>query len=211
SAYNEGKGIKMTIVFTPLSSPDPSKKRRANAKPTPIMKINNFFHGELSFPDALNEIFLVLDQVDLLEDSQLFQGKDLDNEDRDSFILTYTVPRRVSTAVQINDAKDFGEMLDEATYKDAAKVKFFVVEQKGEKGDEDEDSDEEEDQRARKKKKAGPSAEEVEQNRIIRELEQKYHCEDRSCRKTPCYVTGPKAFHVHLTFQHLQFWSAGIV
>jgi hypothetical protein len=40
SLYNDDKGIKVTIIFTPLLSAAPVKKRRANAKAPVITKIS---------------------------------------------------------------------------------------------------------------------------------------------------------------------------
>lgn len=119
----------MTIVFSPLPTPAVGKKRCANARPTTVTKINNYFHEETSLPEILFSVFTILNQHDLLEGSCLFHGLDVNNNNTDTFTLTYTIPQCVSTEVRITDAKDFGEMVDEATYKDTAEVKFFVVEQ----------------------------------------------------------------------------------
>ena len=56
-----------------------------------------------------------------------------------------------------------------------------------------------------------PSTEEVAQAQLIQELERRYRCEDKHCGKTPCFVAGPDAEHIHLTHMHLRIWVAAIV
>jgi hypothetical protein len=56
-----------------------------------------------------------------------------------------------------------------------------------------------------------PSPEEVEQAKTIQDLERRHSCEDRHCNKTPCYIAGPEAEHIHLTYMHLRTWAAAIV
>jgi hypothetical protein len=186
-----------------------------------------------------------VNRQDLLQSSSLFRG--IHTMDNDPFTLEYSIPRRISDRVRIEDVVDFEQMVDEATKKAAAEVKFFVIEQVwspvssfifltllqlfqmvvDDNGDNELESDDGESGPTRKKKKVGdymrlspsfttitkvgPSREEVEQSRIIAELEQRYHCEDRSCSKSTCYLAGPRAQHVHLTFQHLRTWAAAIV
>lgn len=62
-----------------------------------------------------------------------------------------------------------------------------------------------------KKKAKGPSAEEVNQNKIIANLQTLYRCEDRKCSFDFCWLNGQTASHVHLTHLHLRTWSAALV
>lgn len=56
-----------------------------------------------------------------------------------------------------------------------------------------------------------PSKEEIAQAKIIEELMRRHRCEDKQCSRTPCYITGPNANHVHLTHMLLRAWAAAIV
>jgi hypothetical protein len=126
SLYNDNQGIKMTIVFTPLHQPlEARKKRRANAKPTVITKIDHFYEA-LPLRDFLAKaIGTNLKREDLFEHSWIFQGQEL--EDGDSFSLSYTIPRRVTDQVEIDNDKDYAQMVDEATNKAPCEVKLFIV------------------------------------------------------------------------------------
>ena len=55
------------------------------------------------------------------------------------------------------------------------------------------------------------SEEEKVQAVIILDLERCHRCNDKQCSKTPCYVAGPEAEHIHLTHMHLRMWAAAIV
>ncbi|EDR07888.1 uncharacterized protein LACBIDRAFT_298195 [Laccaria bicolor S238N-H82] len=213
SLYNNNKGIKMTIVFTPLlPPPDPRKKRRANAKATVVTKIDHF-HEDVPLRDFLSKtIGTNLKRDDLFENLWLFQGQELD--DADSFSLSYTIPRRVTDVVDIDNDKDYVQMVTEATNKPPFEVKLFIVEnQIGNGADElEEEAEHEEAAASRKKQKTSiPSREETAQAKIIQDLEHRHRCEDRQCGKTPCYVAGPNAKHIHLTHMHLHTWAAAIV
>ncbi|KJA25411.1 hypothetical protein HYPSUDRAFT_109643, partial [Hypholoma sublateritium FD-334 SS-4] len=213
SLYNDGKGIKMTILFTPLVTPtDAGKKRRANAKPLVMTKIE-YFHEDVPLRDFLTKILASLKRQDLFESSWLFQGHELDRGD--CFALSYTIPRRVTDQVVIGDGKDYKEMVHEASSKLPHEVKVYMVENQIGGGDNDareEEGDDEEVTGSRKKQKTNvPSKEETAQAKIIQELERRYRCEDKQCATTPCYVTGPNADHVHLTHMHLRTWAAAIV
>ena len=128
SLYNDGKGIKLFLIFTPLlAHPTNGKRPRSNAKPPTITKINHF-HEDYGFRDLLVKLVNVLERDDLLNGSWLYHGSELDNGD--SFSLAYTIPRRVTVQVRITCEEDFVQMRDEATKKIAAEVKFYIVENK---------------------------------------------------------------------------------
>lgn len=129
SLYNEGKGIKMTIVFTPLPPAETAQKRaRKNAKPTTTSVIEHF-HEDMPLADVIVKIlFVALKRNDLIEHSCLWHDQEPD--ETDSFSLSYTIPRRVTNPVRINKGKDFEQLLHKATRSKPHEVKFYIVENK---------------------------------------------------------------------------------
>ena len=57
----------------------------------------------------------------------------------------------------------------------------------------------------------GPTPEEINQNKDIACLTQRYACKDQLCKFTTCYPMPPDAIHIHLTHLHLNMWAAAIV
>ncbi|KAF8812901.1 hypothetical protein BYT27DRAFT_7004650, partial [Phlegmacium glaucopus] len=211
SLYNNSKGIKMTLLFTPLIAPlETGKKRRANAKPPVTTKIK-YFHEDILLCDFLIKALDSIKRHDLFECSWIFQGRELDTDD--CLTLSYTIPQRVTDQVIVSNQRDYKQMIDEITSKSPFKVKVYIVENKtGGEDDSEEEAEHDKVTGSRKKQKNNPpSKEEVAQTKIIQELERQYHCEDKQCGMTPCYVTGPNAEHVHLTHMHLRTWAAAIV
>lgn len=128
SLYNDGKGIKMTLLFTPLlAPPEAGKKRRANAKP-PVMTRIEYFHEDVPLRDFLIKTLTSIKRRDLFESSWLFQGRELDGND--CFIFSYTIPRRVTDQVIISDEKDYKQMVVEALSKSPFELKVYIVEKK---------------------------------------------------------------------------------
>jgi len=128
SLYNDGKGIKLFLIFNPLCArPTNGKRPRSNAKPPTITKINHF-HEDFRFRDLIVKLVNLVEQDDLLDGSWLYHGSELNNGD--SFSLAYTIPCRVTVQVRITCEEDFVQMKDEATKKIAAEVKFFVIKNK---------------------------------------------------------------------------------
>ncbi|KDR71157.1 hypothetical protein GALMADRAFT_25054, partial [Galerina marginata CBS 339.88] len=212
SLYNDGKGLKMTLLFTPLLAPlEAGKRRRANAKPPVTTKIEHF-HEDVPLCDFVIKALDSVKRTDLFGLSWIFQGHELDTDD--CFTLSYTIPRRVTDQVTVSNEKDYSQMIDEITSKSPFEVKVFMVENKTGGGEDDSEEDAEHDEVAgsrKKQKNNPPSKEEVAQTKIIQELERQYRCEDKQCGMTPCHVTGPNAEHVHLTHMHLRTWAAAIV
>jgi len=130
SLYNNGKGIKIFLMFTPLPTrPTNGKRPRSNAKAPTVTKINHF-HEDFGFRDFLIKLVSLLEREDLLEGSCLYQGGELDNDSEDSFSLAYTIPRHVTVQVRITNEGDFVQMRDEATKKLSAEVKVYIIEKK---------------------------------------------------------------------------------
>jgi hypothetical protein len=127
SAYNDNKGIKATLLFSPIPTANRSKKHRANAK-APVVSRLTYFHEDFAFQDFLSKMILLIAREDLIAHSWLYQGQELDEPD--SFTLSYTITRRVTEQIAINNGRDFKQMVEEATKKQAAEVKVYIVEQK---------------------------------------------------------------------------------
>jgi len=118
----------MTIIFTPLPSVAPGKKRRANAK-APVVKKISYFHESFALKDFLSKVFIILKRDDLIEHPWLYHGHERDEPN--SFSTSYTVPWRVVEQVEINEDEDYQQMVkEEATQKISAEVKVFIIEQK---------------------------------------------------------------------------------
>jgi hypothetical protein len=118
----------MTLLFTPLvATPEAGRKRRANAKP-PIMTRIEYFHEDVPLRDFLIKTLTSIKRPDLFESSWLFQGRELDGND--CLMLSYTIPRRVTDQVIISDEKDYKQMVDEASSKSPFELKVYVVEKK---------------------------------------------------------------------------------
>lgn len=245
SMYNNNKGIKATIIFTPLPEENPSKKHRANAKPVTISKITHF-HKDVGIKEFIVKVLQTIHWEELIEFSWLYRAGE-EMEQADSFSAAYSIPQRVVEPITINDEEDFKQMVEEATKKANAEVKIMITENKVclasfllrllfmslyrlfyE---------------VRLKKTSlrvmtmtlrlqrrryvcslitataapdaiqtqEPSPEEVAQATIIRDLEWRHICEDCACSKTPCYIAGPEAEHVHLMHMHLRTWVSAIV
>ncbi|KAF8149570.1 hypothetical protein B0H34DRAFT_637620, partial [Crassisporium funariophilum] len=223
SLYNNGKGLKMTLLFTSLLAPlEAGKRCRANAKP-PVTTNIEYFHEDFPLRDFVIKALDSVKHTDLFGLSWILQGHELDTDD--CFTLSYTIPQRVTDQVIVSNEKDYNQMIDEITSKSPFEVKVFIVENKTGGGEDNSEEDAEHDKVAGswKKQKISdmlplapqqnypPSKEEVAQTKIIQELERQYCCEDKQCGMTPCHVTGPNAEHVHLTHMHLRTWAAAIV
>lgn len=117
----------MIVNFTPIHVADRSKKRRANAKAPSVTKILHF-HEDFTLRDVLSKILTQIKGERLIAHSWLFRGQELDEPD--SFSMSYTIPRRVTEQITINEESDYHEMIEEATKKTAAEVKVYIVELK---------------------------------------------------------------------------------
>ena len=115
----------MTLLHTPLLAPlNTGQKRRANAKPPVITKIE-YFHEDVPLRDFLTKVLISVKRQDLFESSWLFHSHELDRGD--SFTLLYTIPRRVTDQIVISNGRDYKEMVDEATNKSPHEVKVYIV------------------------------------------------------------------------------------
>ncbi|PPQ83381.1 hypothetical protein CVT24_001451 [Panaeolus cyanescens] len=168
SQFNDNSGIKASLTFTPLPAENLSKKCRSNAKPKAIIQIT-YFHKDFTLQDVLVKAFDILDCRDLLEASWLYHGRSLDTPD--SFSTTYTIPRKVTLPVILNNVTAFKQMVKEATTKANAEVKLFFVENKVPVAAERADDESEGEDEPPTKKQKGLTTEEIEQSHIITDLE----------------------------------------
>ncbi|KAF6742072.1 hypothetical protein DFP72DRAFT_831623, partial [Ephemerocybe angulata] len=214
SDYNDNCGIKMIVMFAPFKKA--GKKRRANAKPATLSFIG-YFHEDMPFCDWVVKLVETVKRRDLLEHSTLYNSDA--NSNNNSFTVTYTVPCRFTAEVGIESSDEYAELVEQAknsdTAKEGARCKVFVTKHE-----------------IKEQMKEGTSCcahaiahaawssvltiiglspEEKEQDEVIASLILKYCCNDRECSRTPCYVAGPNAQHVHLTHQHLRMWAAALV
>ncbi|KAF6751577.1 hypothetical protein DFP72DRAFT_816385 [Ephemerocybe angulata] len=207
SAYNENKGVSMTVTFTPFDQP----KGRANAKPKTLSKIG-YFHEDYDYKDWFLKVLQAVGREDLWNMCWICDGRDQSDDDR--FTVSYTVPRKVTSEVMITDKADFDEMVTQATSRPSNEGQPVSL-RRNRDSDDDEDSDDtDKDSGKRKKKKKRKqvhNSEEKAQNDIIKKLTTRHTCNDKACPKTPCYIAGPTAEHIHLTHQHLRLWAAAVV
>ena len=118
----------MVILFTPLPKPTANGKWRcANAKPASVSKISHF-HEDFELRDFLTKMLDIHKCVDLLNGSSLYRGDEVN--DNESFLLSYTIPRRVIEPVLITCEEDFMQMRGDATKKLEAEVKVYIVKNK---------------------------------------------------------------------------------
>ncbi|KAJ2936905.1 hypothetical protein H1R20_g190, partial [Candolleomyces eurysporus] len=188
----------------------------------PTRSFITYFHEDTSFQDWIFKLVDVIERRDLLEQSLLYNAIALSRDaGPNSFSVSYTVPRKVTSETEVKKAEDFDELVVQAKAtdgtKEGARCKVFVTEHKvavhsaaGEAATSSDESDEDEKTKKKKRKKIELSPEEKTQDEIIAKLTIQHACNARSCSRTPCYVAGPEAEHIHLTHQHLRLWAAAI-
>ncbi|KIM74431.1 hypothetical protein PILCRDRAFT_92599 [Piloderma croceum F 1598] len=222
SNFNDGKGIKVSLCFTPLLLPlTNGKKCRKNAKATPENRVF-FLHEDQTLQNLVDRAIDSINKTDKLtycvgNRSGLFAG--------DNFTLKYTINCSDSKDIQITNLMDFANLINEIKQLNppAAGFKLFMNDasadlklnsmdslhqEHGE--DDDEDSDEDDQENPTKKKNSGPTPEELSQNENIARLTRMYACKDWSCKFTTCYPMPPDVTHIHLTHLHLNTWAAAI-
>ncbi|KAJ6537522.1 hypothetical protein DFH09DRAFT_1369087 [Mycena vulgaris] len=211
SKYNDGKGLLFTLEFTPLPAPlKPGEKRRKNKKLQKIKK-TFYLHENTELNDLLRQIIKSLDAEDCLSFSWFPRNGSYSSTTIDIPGMTYSIAKTALKDISLSCEADYNILLDEADKKPNMITICMSEIREHDEGDEEHSSDEEETSRAKKKQKTHePSAEEVEQNELIAELNAEWKCEDRACKRSPCYPDKITAKHVHLTHFHLQMWAAAI-
>ncbi|KAG1886269.1 hypothetical protein F4604DRAFT_1918001 [Suillus subluteus] len=154
----------------------------------------------------------------------------LEDDTNDSFLKTHTKD------ITLEGEDDFTEMVGQVQVKKNAEGTLVLIENKIDNDESDDetvgspthtqkkctdvpDSDDDDTWQPNGQKKAKkqsqirePTAEEEEQDRIIKDLQDPYHCKDKACPYNICWPAGTSVNnHIHLTFQHLHFWASAIV
>ncbi|KDR86168.1 hypothetical protein GALMADRAFT_51755 [Galerina marginata CBS 339.88] len=211
SPYNEGKGIQISASLHGLLPIAKSgEKRRANAK-APVTTKVLYLHEKTPFINGLLEIIgHNLKRKDLCKGGVDRHGN-LNGASLALFSLEYSIPRTQLKDVDLLSENDWETFLAEAGKKPSAQGKLVIREKPVTNQAEELDNEDENDKK-KKKKKHVPTAEEVEQDTIIKRLTEIHMCEDRKCTFTgPCWVDAENTAHIHLTHLHLRTWAAAIV
>ncbi|KAG1753246.1 hypothetical protein EDB19DRAFT_2021466 [Suillus lakei] len=222
SQYNNEKGMKFSVLFTPLQPLDP--KCQKNVKLTTTTKIV-YVHEDMSMKDMITKVFENIKRCDLLGTSWLYASCELEGSDSLSF--TSTVYQSQNKDVSLDNEDDYAELCTRVQDARKAEVALKLLEQKvypllvlsiwltellkievatGDYSTEDEQDEEDNKNPQKKQKQHVLSTEEIAQDQHIVNLQNKYHCKDQACPYDLCYPLGPTAKHVHLIHKHLQTW-----
>ncbi|KAG2032963.1 hypothetical protein BDR03DRAFT_1014723 [Suillus americanus] len=229
SAFNDGKGLRFNIEFIPLGSESDVSKRCKNA------------NRKASTSDMLVKVLEVLKRRDLLEHSGLYSNgqvldidsltitysvpktctKDIALEGEDDFTemvgQVQAKKNAEGTLVLIENKIIIPDAAQDTDDSDDETVGSPTHTQKKRTNVPDSDDDDTRQPNRRKKAKKQsqtrePNAEEEEQDRIIKDLQDRYCCKDKACPYNTCWPAGTSVNdHVHLTFQHLRLWASAIV
>ncbi|KAG1777139.1 hypothetical protein EV702DRAFT_970306, partial [Suillus placidus] len=211
SAFNDGKGLWFNIEFIPLGLDVP--KRCKNVKPKSINKVV-YIHEDYWLSDMLVKVLEVLKQCDLLEHSGLYSNGQV--LDINSLTITYSIPKTRTKDIVLEGEDDFTKMVGQVQAKKNAEGTLVLIENKRTNVPDSDDNDTRQPNGRKKAKKQSQThesnTEEEEQDRIIKDLQNQYHCEDKACPYNICWPAGTSVNdHVHLTFQHLRLWASAIV
>ncbi|KAH7919553.1 hypothetical protein BV22DRAFT_1199411 [Leucogyrophana mollusca] len=210
SEYNNGKGIEVSVTFTPLPPPPAAgQKRRKNARARSVNRVL-YIHETATLQTLLDTTF---DNLGLGNKLAYGIGNRSGALSPHNFSITYSIQRTNYKDVTIVGIQDFDKIKEVVVEHRAPAFKLTITEFKPEEDGEGAENDEEEadEEEPARKKAAGPNAEEMEQNEIIKKLTQQYTCEDRTCTFRICYTAPPDAQHIHLTPLHLNTWASAMV
>ncbi|KAG2037908.1 hypothetical protein BDR03DRAFT_862875, partial [Suillus americanus] len=218
SAFNDGKGLRFNIEFIPLGSESDVSKQHKNAKPKSINKVV-YIHEDYQLSDMLVKVLEVLKRRDLLEHSGLYSNGQV--LDIDSLTITYSVPKTRTKDIALEGEDDFTEMVGQVQAKKNAEGTLVLIENKRTNVPDSDDNNTWQPNGRKKAKKEcvnflmqtrEPNTEEEEQDGIIKDLQDRYRCEDKACPYNICWPAGTSVNdHVHLMFQHLRLWASAIV
>ncbi|KAH7918734.1 hypothetical protein BV22DRAFT_998425, partial [Leucogyrophana mollusca] len=215
SVYNDGKGIQISLSFTPLPLPiRTGPKKRKNAKPVVENRVF-YLHENVSLGELLDAF------IEHTNTSTKALAYTIGNRtgvlSPYNFTIKYTIPRTAYKEVILERETDMTGIINEVTKQRSPSIKLFVVEQKklviGKRYSPSDfsESDTDADSGDNRWQNAGPTAEEIRQNELIASLVRRYTCEDKSCKFMTCWPAPPDATHVHLTPLHLNTWAAAMV
>ncbi|KIK91966.1 hypothetical protein PAXRUDRAFT_120432, partial [Paxillus rubicundulus Ve08.2h10] len=198
SQYNDGKGLKLSVSFNPLEVPGP--KHCKNAKLTVITKVI-YIHEEFTLKDMIAK--------DLFQTSWLYNNCELDGSDSATF--KYTAHCSQDKDIFIKNEVDFAEMVAAIEAAKKPEARLSVTENKENCDDPaDEDDEDKNEPSCKKQKKHVLSPEESAQDEHIKNLQNKYRCEDRQCPYNLCWPSALSGDHIHLTHKRLQTWAAAL-
>jgi hypothetical protein len=114
SIYNEGKGISITLHFTPLvhQKAGGAKCRKNAAAPKTTSKIL-FVHEDMPFREFTTKIIITIKREDLFEGMQVTDGKITDTP----YDLHYTIARTAYKNIELQTNADFAAMMAEVQSK----------------------------------------------------------------------------------------------
>ncbi|KAJ7108796.1 hypothetical protein C8R44DRAFT_884826 [Mycena epipterygia] len=209
SIYNDGHGLQFTVELT-LQLPV-GKKKRKNAKPV-IVKKSFYVHED----SKLNNLLFATIKAFDCEDDLSFCWIPRENKYTSSTInilgIKYTIPRTQFKDISLSCTTDYDILLKEAMKKAVPEtIKIYIAELESHE-EENEDSSEDEGgcEGKKKKKTFEPSAEEIEINELIAQLNAEWKCENRGCKQYFCFPDRQSAKHVPLTHLHSTTWAIAI-
>ncbi|KAG2132756.1 carbamoyl-phosphate synthase L chain, ATP binding domain-containing protein [Suillus clintonianus] len=195
SMYNNGKGIAVSVTFTPLLPPPATgEKHRKNAKSQPINRAF-FIHEDSTLRNLLDITF---EQYDISDKMMYGIGNRSGILTAMNFTITYMILHTNYKNIVLGNLSDFTTIIEEVKEHRSPAFKLIIVETKYNDGEETEDDEDTEGEPAGKKAATGPTDEEMEQNEAIANL-------------TRQYTSPPEAKHVNLTPLHLNTWAAAMV
>ncbi|KAG1719536.1 uncharacterized protein EDB91DRAFT_1257570 [Suillus paluster] len=138
------------------------------------------------------------------------------NSDTNSLTVTYSIPKSRTKDIILEGEEDYAEMVGQVQRKKSAEGTLVLIENKvtiweissSNSRDADESNDEAEPQRPwkqqslnaldsddntepqKRQKVHEPTVEEQEQDKIIKNLQDHYHCEDKACPYNQCWSAG---------------------
>ncbi|KAJ7080905.1 hypothetical protein B0H15DRAFT_803832 [Mycena belliarum] len=184
SNYNDGKGLEFTIELTLATT----GKTRKNAKPK-VMKKTIFLHED----SALNHLLYAAIKAFKREDDLSFsfnpRRDDYTSTTLDLLGMTYTIPKSNFKDMSLTCNSDYETLISHARKKDIPEtIRIQMAELKT----------------------FEPTEAEIEQNRLIVQLNSEWKCEDRTCKRFICFPDRKTAKHVPLSHLHVQTWVAAI-
>ncbi|KAG1799406.1 uncharacterized protein HD556DRAFT_1305619 [Suillus plorans] len=177
SGFNDGKGLRFNVEFVPLQDMAGTSKRRKNAKPKAINKVV-YIHEDFDLKDMLVKDITLEGEEDYAEMVGQVQGK---KSAEGTLIL---VENKVTIQeIPNSNSQDADESNDEAEPQRPQKRQSLNAL--------DSDDDTQPQKKAKRQSQVRePTVEEQEQDKIIKNLQDHYHCEDKACPYNQCWPAG---------------------
>jgi hypothetical protein len=126
SVYNDGKGIRFVVTWTPLPPPPKSsQKRRKNGKPA-SQNIVVYIHKSATLHTCLANIFESLSPIPDLEYRWTgpFNARRVETQ---MFTTHVTIARSSYKIIQLETQEVYRELLDQVTAKGNPEIKLTIV------------------------------------------------------------------------------------